>query len=54
MHSGSRRGALLVACGNESGLWEAINALPGINGKFSIACDGTQVVLGNYLVWDVG
>ena len=27
--------------GKETGLWEAVHALPDLGGKFYIACDGT-------------
>ena len=40
--------------GKEAGMWGAIHALPDFDGDFSIVFDGTQVVLGSDIVWDVG
>ena len=35
-------------------MWEAIHELPEIDYGFAIVCDGTQVVIGDDFVWDVG
>ena len=40
--------------GKEAVFWGDIHALLDSSGNFSITCNGTQVVLGDDLVWDFG